>query len=422
MIDNVEFHAEALNPMAKGPMKLARILFSAVLLLFADTVVTADPAGTKPLLEFGEAPVTIVCLGDSVTGVYYHTGGRRAYPEMLEVAIRKVDPKANIHVVNAGISGQTTKNGLERLDRDVLSKHPHLVTVSFGLNDVARIPPDDFRKSLAELVARCRAAKSKVLLCTPNAVINTGSRPIEKVVQYCDMIRAAGRELDVPVCDQYRAGEALRQREAWTWRLTMSDEIHPNMAGHKLMAEELCRSITGKDVSLDSEGPLVPALPRTLSLLKQGKPVRVLAMPPCDGLIGPALKQWQDTATVEVIPWPTAGRKLAELERAANETVRKLKPDLVVIAVPRDAAADGDEQFVKSFSWIMNWSLSFGHQEWDCVVVHPSVTAPEASGPRDDLVRRLVKAQDLYLIDRTADDKSPAEVILAKWLKTTGVP
>jgi lysophospholipase L1-like esterase len=63
----------------------------------------------KPLLTFGEKPVTIVCLGDSVTGVYYHTGGKRAYPEMLEIAIKRAFPKANVTVINAGISGHTTR-------------------------------------------------------------------------------------------------------------------------------------------------------------------------------------------------------------------------------------------------------------------------------------------------------------------------
>ena len=46
--------------------------------------------------------MTIVCLGDSVTGVYYHTGGRRAYPEMLEVAIKQVIPKAKMNVTEGG--------------------------------------------------------------------------------------------------------------------------------------------------------------------------------------------------------------------------------------------------------------------------------------------------------------------------------
>lgn len=166
---------------------------------------SADDAA-KPLLTFGEKPVTIVCLGDSVTGVYYHTGGRRAYPEMLEVAIKLAVPTANVTVVNAGISGHTTQNGLDRLDRDVLSKKPDLVTVSFGLNDMTRIPEDQFRKNLETIVARCREVKAEVVFCTPNAVITTGGRPTEKLERYCEVIRETARDLKLAVCDQYRAG------------------------------------------------------------------------------------------------------------------------------------------------------------------------------------------------------------------------
>lgn len=376
--------------------------------------VGADDA--KPLLSLGEKPVTIVCLGDSVTGVYYHTGGRRAYPEMLEIAIKLAVPKANVTVINAGISGHTTQNGLERLDRDVLSKKPDLVTVSFGLNDMTRIPEDQFRKNLETIVARCREIKADVVLCTPNAVINTGGRPTEKLERYCDVIRVTARDLKLAVCDQYRAGDAQRTKDAWSWRLTLSDEIHPNMDGHKLMAEGLCRMITGKTVSLKDVGPPSPVISKTLELAKQSKPIRVLAMPPFDKLIGPAIKRQHPNAVVEVTAWPTEGKSLAELEQAANKTVRAMKPDLVVLAVPRAATAGSDEQFVKSYSWIMNWSLSFGLQEWDCFVVHPSVAAPGPMAPRDDLVRQLVKAQHLSLVDRKFGDDASAEDLLAKWL------
>ena len=372
---------------------------------------------SKPLLSFSEKPVTIVCLGDSVTGVYYHTGGRRAYPEMLEIAIKRAVPKTNVTVINAGISGHTTQNGLERLDHDVLSKKPDLVTVSFGLNDMTRIPEDQFRKNLETIVARCREIKAEVVLCTPNAVINTGGRPTEKLERYCDVIRATARDLKLSVCDQYRAGAAQRAKDAWAWRLTLSDEIHPNMDGHKLMAEELCRTITGESVSLKEVGPPSPVLAKTLEQAKPSKPIRVLAMPPFDTLIGPAIKRQHPHAVVEVTAWPTDGKSLAELEEAAKQTVRAMKPDLVVLSVPRAATADSDEQFVKSYSWVMNWSLSFGLQEWDCFVVHPSVVVPGPAAPRDDLVRQLVKAQHLSLVDRAAGDaSSSAEELLAKWL------
>src|SRR5262245_1454666 len=104
-------------------------------LVVATSARAADANGSRcaRLLQEGNTPVKIVCLGDSITGVYYHTGGRRAYPEMLEVALRRLYPKASVRVVNAGISGNTTRDGLARLERDVLAHEPHLVTVMFGM-------------------------------------------------------------------------------------------------------------------------------------------------------------------------------------------------------------------------------------------------------------------------------------------------
>lgn len=371
----------------------------------------------KPLLVLGaEKPATIVCLGDSVTGVYYHTGGSRAYPEMLEIGLKQIFPKAAIKVINAGISGNTTQDGLNRLDRDVLSHSPDLVTVSFGLNDMTRIPPEVFRGNLEMLIKRCRERNSQVVLCTPNSVIDTPGRPIEKLVTYCDIIRSVARESSVPLCDQYRAGRRLHDRAPWTWRLTFSDEIHPNMDGHKRMAEELCRCIAASSLSLDSITPPPVTLAKTKSLLREQKPIRVLAMPPFDKLVESALKESDPSATVEVTEWPVDAKTLVEMEQDAKARVRAFKPDLVVIAVPRNASAESDEQFVRSFSWIMNWSLSFGQREWDCIVVHPSVSDPKMIGPRDDLSRLLIKAQHLEMVDISPEEKSDAATTFAKWI------
>ena len=79
---------------------------------------------TRTKLLAGRA-VKIACLGDSVTGVYYHTGGRRAYPEMIPAAIRCVVPQCSVTVVNAGISGHKSNQMLERLDRE--HRHVHAV-------------------------------------------------------------------------------------------------------------------------------------------------------------------------------------------------------------------------------------------------------------------------------------------------------
>lgn len=373
-------------------------------------------------------PVKIVCLGDSVTGLYYHTGGRRAYPDMVAVALRKADGQADVTVINAGISGNSTVDALQRLDKDVLEQRPDLVTVMFGLNDMVRVPLPEFQDHLTEIVNRCRNVGAEVLLCTPNGVIDTSGRPIARLLEYCAAMKEVGTKLAAPVCDCYAAYEALHQKDPLAFRLLLSDAIHPNMDGHKLNAEEICRAITGQAVSLADEGPLQPAIPKSLALLKAGQPLRVLAMAPYDQMIAPALREAFSDAKVEVTAWPTAEQSLAMIHEAAK-TVRAMPPDLVLIAVPLavtpvlgsgSEAPGASEAEIDAHSWILNFSLSFGRQEWDVVGITPAVLTAnltDAERQRDAFSRRMFRAQDLTAIDRPAGSQAAAQEILVDWLR-----
>jgi hypothetical protein len=288
----------------------------------------------------------------------------------------------------------------------------------FALNDMARVPINEYRANLKTIVAKCRGAGAEVMLCTPNGVIATPGRSVEKLAEYCDALRAVARAEKVPVCDSLAAYDAFKARDPAAWRKLLSDEFHPNMDGHKITAEAIAQIVTGRPISLKDVGPPQPAIPRTLARLKSGEPVRVLAMPPYDTLIGPALKTLVPAAKVEVTAWPTAGRSLPQLEADAKP-IREKKPDLVLVAVPASARADSDEQAIRSWCWILNWSLSFGHQEWDVVGIPPSVARTDLTGDerkRDALARHMIRAQDLSLIERKPGDASPAEKIVGDWL------
>ena len=364
------------------------------------------------------SPVRIVCFGDSVTGLYYHTGGRRAYTDMIGIALRQTIPSANVTLINAGISGNTTREALGRIEQDVLAHRPTLVTVMFGLNDMTRVPLAEYRENLQQIVDRCRSVGAEVLLCTPNNVISTERRPVQSLEGYCDTVRDLGHSARVPVCDCYRELEEFRRRDGLAWRLLMSDEIHPNMAGHKRLAELITRSITGKAASLDAVPPPTPTLAKTAALLQAKQPLRILAMPPFDAWIERPARGGTD-AQLEITTWSTENLTLKQLEEDARNRVRAFQPDLVLLAIPRSAAADSRETFIRSYTWIMNESLSFGRLEWDCVVVHPSVvTPPPVDTARDDLIRRLVAAEDLTLVDRDADRSDAAEAIWTGWLRT----
>lgn len=371
------------------------------LFLIASQALALFPEKNRQLLTDAKEPVRIVCIGDSITGVYYHSGGMRAYPEMLQIALQKLHPKAKITVRNAGISGDTSKGGLARLERDVLAYKPHLVTIMFGMNDLVRVPVTDFIANMTQIIQRCRAMGAEVVLCTQNSIVDSPQRPMAKLAEYSQAIRDLAKAESLGVADCFSAFEAVRAKDALEWNLLLSDAIHPNMDGHKLFAETIAKTITGQEVSLQDEPPPPNPLAHTFKLLGEGKPVTVFAMPPYDQHIGTALKKLHPDAQITVKPWPTTGKSLAELETAAK-AIRAMKPDLVVIAVPGQLTEKTPQLFHKHYAWIMNGSLSFGLQEWDVVVALP----PDA----DKLASRLVKAQDLSVI-------APPDS-LEKWLWT----
>jgi lysophospholipase L1-like esterase len=390
-------------------------------LVFTAPLFAATPDKIQQLLAAGSEPVRIVCMGDSITGVYYHTGGVRAYPEMLEIALRKLYPHAQVTVRNAGISGDTTKGALARLDRDVLAHKPNLVTVMFGMNDLVRIPLAEFKMNLKQISTRCRQAGAEVLLCTQNSVVETAARPGSKLAEFTQAIRDVGREESIGVVDCFALYEAVRARDTLEWSLLLSDAIHPNMDGHKVFAAAIAQSLSGKAVSLKDAGPPEPVMPHTLARLKEGKPVKVLAMPPYDQLIGPALARLYPGAHVTVTPWPTEGQTLAQLNSQAKK-VRAMAMDLVLLAVPATATADGPEDFHQHYAWIMNWSLSFGPQQWDVLVIPPSTAKPELNADErrhEAFARRLIAAQDLHMIERPEGDTRPLAEWLAAWLAET---
>ena len=119
------------------------------------------------------------------------------------------------------------------------------------------------------------------------------------------------------------------------------------------------------------------------------------------------------------IPWPVENLTRYQLKKDASHRVRPLVPDLVIIAIPRSAKAENNEEFINTQMWIASNSLSRGKREWDALVVHPDVFEPndgddEEAG--DNLIRAIVPAQDLPLIDRASGDDREALEILSAWI------
>ena len=398
------------------------ILFNAALERKEQVRLTADLA-SAPLspgfpklsekLQKGNS-VRLVCFGDSVTGLYYHTGGRRAYTDVLKLTLEQLYPGVPFTAFNAGASGNTTADALLRIDTDVLAHGPDIVTVMFGLNDMTRESLEDYRANLNEIVNKCQAAGAEVLLCTPNAVEDTSSRPTDKLLQYVGVVREIAAARLIPLADCYAAMESVREKRLEDWIMLMSDEIHPNMAGHRALAGTMATAISERRYMGFSIGAPEPAIPRTLALIGARQPIRILAMPPYDKLLPLLLQEMAPDSEISVRTWETAGKSMAEIEADAK-SVRDNPPDLVFIAVPIDAPAADFDEFKRHFTWTMNWSLSFGRQEWDVVAVPPSFTGPVEgeAAERDAWQKKLIRAQDFEVLSGGAN---PLDQRVREWL------
>lgn len=124
----------------------------------------AAPASARPL--------KLVALGDSLTAGYGVPPGK-AFPDQLEAALKAKG--LDVMVVNAGVSGDTAEDGLARYDWSVPADADALI-VELGANDMLRgLPPDQTKRTLADILDRAKAAHLPTLLAGMRAAPNLGA-------------------------------------------------------------------------------------------------------------------------------------------------------------------------------------------------------------------------------------------------------
>ncbi len=135
-------------------MKNKSIYCISIIFLIGSVCVTGCSKNIKNRYNTGK---TIVCFGDSLTkGVGASPG--QDYPSLLSQAIGRP-------VINAGVSGNTTADGLKRIEQDVLSKNPKLVILAFGGNDfIQRMSFKDTFGNLEIMIQRIQKQGAMVVL------------------------------------------------------------------------------------------------------------------------------------------------------------------------------------------------------------------------------------------------------------------
>ena len=108
------------------------------------------------------SPATILVLGDSISGAY----GINTNEGWVALLQQRLTQKGfNYRVVNASVSGDTTRTGLNRLGNALQQHHPTIVIVALGGNDGLRgLPFSEIEASLTDIIQLSQQQGAKVLL------------------------------------------------------------------------------------------------------------------------------------------------------------------------------------------------------------------------------------------------------------------
>lgn len=182
--------------------------------------------------------VTIVAFGDSITAGY---AVRRGFPSFWKKMLQRKYPDSRIEMINSGTSGNTTMDGLARMDWAVLAYEPDLVTINFGINDcVMGLGLEEFEANFVEMVRRIRMGHTSEILLLSSQPLDT---PLyDKLVRdYYQSIERVAREMDTGFVDVYGAWMERVRQGTPLGSLIIPGLDHPNEAGYRIMAEELMR-------------------------------------------------------------------------------------------------------------------------------------------------------------------------------------
>lgn len=194
------------------------------------TGVAVLTAAAAPLAAPGGLPGAgrvVVALGDSLTAGL-GVAPEEAWPALVENRLR--EEGYPYRVVNAGVSGDTTAGGLRRVDW-VLRADPEVAVVALGANDGLRgLPVDQMRSNLATIVERLSEKGARVLLAGMRVPPNYGP---DYGRAFAAVYPEVARLRHVPLMPFLLDGVAADPR------LNQADGLHPNAAGHRVIAERV---------------------------------------------------------------------------------------------------------------------------------------------------------------------------------------
>lgn len=201
----------------------------------------------------------IVFAGDSVTdmgrehpvgeGLFDCVG--RSYVRQIENMLAVYYPEIFVRVTNVGTSGNTSRDLLERFEKDVVNLNPDWVSICIGINDVWRqfdspaildshVLPDEYEANLEKMILMVKDNVKGIFILSPYIIEdNKNDRMRKRMDEYTAIAEKLAKKYNcvfVNFQKMYEEYCQYRHSSYIAW-----DRIHPNQIGATLMADEFLK-------------------------------------------------------------------------------------------------------------------------------------------------------------------------------------
>ncbi|MGY4599530.1 acyl-CoA thioesterase-1 [Bradyrhizobium sp. GM22.5] len=201
-------------------------LFMHIAVLMFALMTVANPAWAE-----AAKPIKLVVLGDSLSAGL-GLPAQEAFPTKLQKALQ--DKGIEVGMTNAGVSGDTSSGGRDRLDWSVPDGTDGVI-IQLGANDALRgIDPDLTRAALTEIVQRLKARKIAVMLCGMLAPPNYGA---DYAARFNSIYPDLAKKFGVPLYPFFLDGVAADAK------LNQADGIHPTAAGVDIIVKNILPTV-----------------------------------------------------------------------------------------------------------------------------------------------------------------------------------
>ncbi|HEY0552217.1 MAG TPA: arylesterase [Verrucomicrobiae bacterium] len=204
------------------------------------TAVKGSGASAAPVGNSVRTPV-VLFFGTSLTAGY-GLSPDQAFPALIEKLADSA--KLPIKAINAGLSGETTAGAARRIDW-VLRTPADVVVIEAGANDALRgLPPKSARENLQSVIAavRRKQPQAQIVLVQMEAPPNYGQAYTKSFREvYSEVARAE----NIPLIPFLLAGVAGISR------FNQADGVHPNLAGERIVADNIWKGLKPIIAQLD---------------------------------------------------------------------------------------------------------------------------------------------------------------------------